>query len=95
MGNKAGKAARDDTARASSSASALAAEDAHAAGAAADAAAASSSEPPTHEPVPGLRVVLDVLSEAQHDRVVSWLLKTLEQGRAGALRGDTYAPHPG
>ena len=94
MGNKAGKPARDDTARASSSASALAAEDAHAAGAAADAAAASSSEPPTHEPVPGLRVVLDVLSEAQHDRVVSWLLKTLEQGRAGALRGDTYAPIP-
>ena len=94
MGNKAGKPARDDTARASSSASALAAEDAHAAGAAADAAAASSSDPPTHEPVPGLRVVLDVLSEAQHDRVVSWLLKTLEQGRAGALRGDTYAPIP-
>ena len=94
MGNKAGKAARDDPARASSSASALAAEDAHAAGAAADAAAASSSDLPTHEPVPGLRVVLDVLSEAQHDRVVSWLLKTLEQGRAGALRGDTYAPIP-
>jgi alkylated DNA repair protein alkB family protein 8 len=94
MGNKAGKPARDDTARASSSASALAAEDAHAAGAAADAAAASSSDLPTHEPVPGLRVVLDVLSEAQHDRVVSWLLKTLEQGRAGALRGDTYAPIP-
>ena len=94
MGNKAGKPTRDDTGRASTSASDLAAKDANAAGAADAAAAASSSEPPTHEPVPGLRVVLDVLSEAQHDRVVAWLLDTLERGRAGALRGDTYAPIP-
>ena len=95
MGNKAGKPTRDDTGRASTSASDLAAKDANAAEAAdAAAAAASSSEPPTHEPVPGLRVVLDVLSEAQHDRVVAWLLDTLERGRAGALRGDTYAPIP-
>ena len=94
MGNKAGKPTRDDTGRASTSASDLAAKDANAAGAADAAAAASSSEPPTHEPVPGLRVVHDVLSEAQHDRVVAWLLDTLERGRAGALRGDTYAPIP-
>jgi alkylated DNA repair protein alkB family protein 8 len=94
MGNKAGKPTRDDTGRASTSASDLAAKDANAAEAADAAAAASSSEPPTHEPVPGLRVVLDVLSEAQHDRVVAWLLDTLERGRAGALRGDTYAPIP-
>ena len=94
MGNKAGKPTRDDTGRASTSSSDLAAKDANAAGAADAAAAASSSEPPTHEPVPGLRVVLDVLSEAQHDRVVAWLLDTLERGRAGALRGDTYAPIP-
>ena len=92
MGNKAGKPSHDGIERASTLASDLAAEDENVATDAA--AAASSSEPPTHEPVPGLRVVHDVLSEAQHDRVVAWLLKTLEQGRAGALRGDTYAPIP-
>ena len=91
MGNKTGKPSRDEIGRASTSASDLTAKDANTA---ADAAAATSSEPPTHEPVPGLRVVRDVLSEAQHDRVVAWLLETLEQGRAGALRGDTYAPIP-
>ena len=93
MGNKAGTP-NDDTGRAPPSASDRAATEANAARAADAAAAASSSEPPTHEPVPGLRVVLDVLSEAQHDRVVAWLLDTLERGRAGALRGDTYAPIP-
>jgi len=39
-------------------------------------------------------VVEDVLSPAEHDRVVAWVRATLAEGRAGLLPGSTYAPIP-
>ena len=39
-------------------------------------------------------MVEDVLSPAEHDRVVAWVRATLAEGRAGALPGSTYAPIP-
>ncbi len=54
------------------------------------AAPSSSPCPPVAPP----RVVEDVLSPAEHDRVVAWVRATLAEGRAGALPGSTYAPIP-
>jgi alkylated DNA repair protein alkB family protein 8 len=108
MGNEAGEPARADPEQPPtvpagpppSSTTAAAATAAAAASAIAPAsetpnrASSSSSPSPSRTKVPGLRVIEDVLSEEQHDRVVAWVLKTLDQGRAGLLPGNTYAPIP-
>ena len=44
--------------------------------------------------VPGLVVHENVLTETQHDKVLAWVLETLELGRDGKLVGNTYAPVP-